>query len=389
MDSSDPANARYTFPRSPTSESRPPSTSISRSIPTPDASPSQSDISNADNTPDMRCSSPTPLERREDDSSIRGLTPVHDDLRTWLEHTGFWDAEYRRSILADVRRLRGLEAERAKVLVRIRDSKPPDTADAQSPARLPVAASSSRSDEATVSCHPTSTSTSSVSMAATPRADTTTGPARKQMPLRPIAKKDTRYFLVKSSTMTNVIQSQQDNLWITQAKNGPLLTQAFRECKAVMLFFSVNKSKAFQGYAQMTSLPDPTIPHPPWIAATATEMHTTHPFHIHWITTTETPFRKLSHLKNAFNEHLAVSFGRDGQEYPEDCGRRMLLVMGAVGPAAAAAAGVEKKTYRAGCASAGAATELERSRWGGRKGAVGVGVGLGMGGGDLLVDYEV
>ncbi|KAG5973822.1 hypothetical protein E4U55_000258, partial [Claviceps digitariae] len=108
------------------------------------------------------------------------------------------------------------------------------------------------------------------------------------------------------------------NLWITQTKNGPLLTQAFRECRAVMLFFSVNKSKAFQGYAQMTSLPDPAIRPPAWIAATASDMHTTHPFHIHWINTAETPFHELSHLKNALNEHLAVSVGRDGQEYPED-----------------------------------------------------------------------
>ncbi|KAG5993743.1 hypothetical protein E4U54_003279, partial [Claviceps lovelessii] len=169
------------------------------------------------------------------------------------------------------------------------------------------------------------------------------------------------------------------NLWITQTKNGPLLTQAFRECRAVVLFFSVNKSKAFQGYAQMTSLPDPTIPLPPWIASTATDMHTTPPFHIHWINTTETPFHELSHLKNALNEHLAVSVGRDGQEYPADCGRRMVQLMerGA-------------KPRRAGCvsgegdaaAAAAGKTALERSRWSPR------GVSGGSGGVDLLVDFE-
>ncbi|KAG5930091.1 hypothetical protein E4U53_002310, partial [Claviceps sorghi] len=112
--------------------------------------------------------------------------------------------------------------------------------------------------------------------------------------------------------------------------------------------------------AQMTSPPDPTIESPPWITATATEMHTTPPFHIHWINTTATPFHELSHLKNALNEHLPVSVGRDGQEYPGDCARRMMRLMD----------------------RPPSATGLDRSQMGRRGGSVGVGAE------DLLVDFE-
>ncbi|KAG5927836.1 hypothetical protein E4U42_001721 [Claviceps africana] len=160
--------------------------------------------------------------------------------------------------------------------------------------------------------------------------------------------------------MNNVIKSQQDNLWITQTKNGPLLAHAFREGR-VVLFFSVNRSKAFQGYAHMTSLPDSTIRPPPWITTTRADMHTTPPFHVHWVTTAETPFHELSHLKNDLNEHLPVSVGRDGQEFPEECARRMMRIMDR--PAAGT-------------------TGLGRSRWSRRGGSAGVE------GENLLVDFE-
>lgn len=35
---------------------------------------------------------------------------------------------------------------------------------------------------------------------------------------------------------------------MTQAQNTETLTSAFAQCKNVILFFSVNKSGAFQGY---------------------------------------------------------------------------------------------------------------------------------------------
>ena len=43
-------------------------------------------------------------------------------------------------------------------------------------------------------------------------------------------------------------------LWITQDKNGELLTEAFETCKNVILFYSVNNSKAIQGYVCVAGL---------------------------------------------------------------------------------------------------------------------------------------
>ncbi|KAG6302451.1 hypothetical protein E4U09_002929 [Claviceps aff. purpurea] len=330
------------------------------------------------------------------DGLLSDVISVHDDLATWLQHTGFWDVDYRRAMLADVRRLKGLEAERASVLNRIRASKPGITG-GDAPALVPIAAAAAASASATAIATAASATATATATAATAAATTATataatavapksshtcasapaacstnstveanlaryeltGPLYRRIAQTPAVKKGTRYFLVKSSTMTNVMRSQQDNLWVTQNKNGSLLAQAFLESKTVVLFFSVNRSKAFQGYAHMTSLPDASIPPPLWITATANDMHTTHPFHIHWVKTAEISFYEFAHLKNALNEHLSVSVGRDGQEYPQDCGRRMVQVMNRVAAAAVAAAAAARAGNKTGMAMTG----LDRSKW--------------------------
>ncbi|KAG6086168.1 hypothetical protein E4U33_007814 [Claviceps sp. LM78 group G4] len=328
------------------------------------------------------------------DGLLSDVISVHDDLATWLQHTGFWDVDYRRAMLADVRRLKGLEAERASVLNRIRASKP-GIAGGEAPALVPIAAAAAAATATATATAATATAVapkSSHTCASAPAACSTnstieanlaryelTGPLYRRIAQTPAVKKGndcskkhrsvpvmhryalkrTRYFLVKSSTMTNVMRSQQDNLWVTQNKNGSLLAQAFLESKTVVLFFSVNRSKAFQGYAHMTSLPDASIPPPLWITATANDMHTTHPFHIHWVKTAEISFYEFAHLKNALNEHLSVSVGRDGQEYPQDCGRRMVQVMNRVAAAAVAAAAAARAGNKTGMAMTG----LDRSKW--------------------------
>ena len=42
-------------------------------------------------------------------------------------------------------------------------------------------------------------------------------------------------------------------VWATQPRNEQKLNAAFDEAEAVILFFSVNESRAFQGYARMAS----------------------------------------------------------------------------------------------------------------------------------------
>jgi hypothetical protein len=39
-------------------------------------------------------------------------------------------------------------------------------------------------------------------------------------------------------------------IWVTQLKNTGKIIDAFKTCENVMLVFSVNQSKAFQGYVR-------------------------------------------------------------------------------------------------------------------------------------------
>ncbi|KAM0451461.1 hypothetical protein ACHAO4_006136 [Trichoderma viride] len=130
---------------------------------------------------------------------------------------------------------------------------------------------------------------------------------------------------VKSFNSINVDMAQRDGLWITKAENGPMLSFAFHQCKAVYLIFSINKSKAFQGYARMTTAPDPNIAPAKWMSNISWKA--SYPFRIEWLNTRRTAFWTLGDLKNAFNDDAPVFVGRDGQEYPEDCGRKILEVL--------------------------------------------------------------
>ncbi|KAL8678134.1 MAG: hypothetical protein Q9186_005505 [Xanthomendoza sp. 1 TL-2023] len=110
--------------------------------------------------------------------------------------------------------------------------------------------------------------------------------------------------------------------------NLDILTEAFNTCRNVILVFSVNNSRAFQGYARMLSLPSPSIPAPSWQSALLWD--STDPFRIEWITVKETRFHKVGHLKNECNEGQAVLVGRDGQEIEEGCGRALCRVIDGV-----------------------------------------------------------
>ncbi|KAL8667051.1 MAG: hypothetical protein Q9202_000973 [Teloschistes flavicans] len=140
-----------------------------------------------------------------------------------------------------------------------------------------------------------------------------------------LAAGDSRYFMIKSWNVENVEAAQRDSIWATQSKNLDILTEAFNTCRNVILVFSVNNSKAFQGYARMQSLPSSDIPSPAW--QKALRWSTTDPFRIEWVAIAETLFNRVGHLKNALNEGHAVLVGRDGQEIEGVCGRELCILM--------------------------------------------------------------
>lgn len=270
-----------------------------------------------------------------DTTKQRNLAQDEDDLQLWLDHTGFFDLQYRKEILASVRELKAIELAKAKVMMRIRNSRPsrqPQADAVSTPLHAPESASQY---QPTTSSSPSLTP-SSIRYYQGERGRPEGARAEKQ-PHSPVSqpfslrtapnKKNTRYFLVKSLNMTNVYMSQKDGLWVTQTKNGALFRDAFRTCRSVVLFFSVNKSKAFQGYAKMTSAPDGNITRPGWINTTMADMSTTFPFHVSWLNAFETPFDQFGDLKNHLYEDRPVFFGRDGQEYPDECGVKMLEIM--------------------------------------------------------------
>ena len=126
--------------------------------------------------------------------------------------------------------------------------------------------------------------------------------------------------MIKSWNYENVETAIKNHAWATQEKNGDLFTEAFNNSRHVILFFSVNKSMAFQGYARMETRPGTAQP-PKWVQRL--NWKTCPPFYIRWITIAETRFRFVGHLKNSYNEHLAVLVGRDGQEIEPKCGAEL------------------------------------------------------------------
>ncbi|KAF4635351.1 hypothetical protein G7Y89_g2743 [Cudoniella acicularis] len=135
-------------------------------------------------------------------------------------------------------------------------------------------------------------------------------------------KGDTRYFIVKSFNEENVLKCINDkSIWTTQVQNGSIFKEAFETCKNVILVFSINKSRAFQGYARMESLPG-SIEVPEWQKTINWE--STGAFRVKWLVICSTRFHRIGHLKNAYNDNLAVLIGKDGQEIEPKCGASLI-----------------------------------------------------------------
>ncbi|RFU31657.1 hypothetical protein B7463_g4696, partial [Scytalidium lignicola] len=135
---------------------------------------------------------------------------------------------------------------------------------------------------------------------------------------------DTRYFIVKSFNEANVANCIEDSIWTTQVQNGEIFKKAFETCKNVILVFSINKSRAFQGYARMESVPG-SVPNPGWTRSIQWE--STGAFKVRWLVIYSTRFHLVGHLKNSLNENQAVLVGKDGQEIEERCGDELIKII--------------------------------------------------------------
>ncbi|CAJ2505679.1 Uu.00g130730.m01.CDS01 [Anthostomella pinea] len=137
--------------------------------------------------------------------------------------------------------------------------------------------------------------------------------------------RDTRFFIMKCYNFCNVYDSMDEGLWATQPQNEEMLSKAFTECKNVILFFSTNKSHAFQGYARMTSLPSVATARPRWWASINWKI--SEPFEVEWLSKMAVDDVHVRHIANPLNDGLSVTRGRDGQEIDADAGRELVFLM--------------------------------------------------------------
>ncbi|KAL6198478.1 hypothetical protein ACLB2K_028267 [Fragaria x ananassa] len=69
----------------------------------------------------------------------------------------------------------------------------------------------------------------------------------------PLPQGISRYFIVKSCNRENLELSVQQGVWATQRSNESKLNEAFDSAENVILIFSVNRTRHFQGCAKMMS----------------------------------------------------------------------------------------------------------------------------------------
>lgn len=110
--------------------------------------------------------------------------------------------------------------------------------------------------------------------------------------------------------------SVQKAIWSTQAHNETKLNEAY-ENSDVILIFSVNNSRHFQGYARMISK----------IGSATTDIwtdgesaHWGGVFRVEWMTLYNLPFSETLHVRNPWNNNKPVKISRDGQELAPEVG---------------------------------------------------------------------
>ncbi|PIN07328.1 putative signal transduction protein involved in RNA splicing [Handroanthus impetiginosus] len=135
-----------------------------------------------------------------------------------------------------------------------------------------------------------------------------------------------RYFVVKSCNRENLELSAQQGVWATQRSNEAKLNEAFESVDNVILIFSVNKTRHFQGCAKMTSRIGGSVGGGNWKHAHGTA-HYGRNFAVKWLKLCELSFNKTRHLRNPYNENLPVKISRDCQELEPSVGEQLASLL--------------------------------------------------------------
>lgn len=116
-----------------------------------------------------------------------------------------------------------------------------------------------------------------------------------------------KYYVMKSSDLESLQLSQKEGVWATTTGPTMKLKIAFQKAFQVILIFSVNASGGFQGYARMTSLPDPNLK-PKVFQKTETSFPYDANFAVDWIIQDVTlPYKLLNGFPtNPLNDQMTV-----------------------------------------------------------------------------------
>lgn len=142
----------------------------------------------------------------------------------------------------------------------------------------------------------------------------------------PLPQGISRYFIVKSCNRENLELSVQQGVWATQRSNEAKLNEAFDSAENVILIFSVNRTRHFQGCAKMTSKIGGSVGGGNWKYAHGTA-HYGRNFSVKWLKLCELSFHKTRYLRNPYNENLPVKISRDCQELEPSVGEQLASLL--------------------------------------------------------------
>ncbi|KAK9064344.1 hypothetical protein SSX86_015725 [Deinandra increscens subsp. villosa] len=142
----------------------------------------------------------------------------------------------------------------------------------------------------------------------------------------PLPQGTSRYFIVKSCNRENLELSVQQGVWATQRSNEAKLNEAFDSVENVILIFSVNTTRHFQGCARMTSKIGGSVGGGNWKSEHGTA-HYGRNFCLRWLKLCELSFHKTRHLRNPYNENLPVKISRDCQELEPSIGEQLASLL--------------------------------------------------------------
>ncbi|KAH0917867.1 hypothetical protein HID58_025527 [Brassica napus] len=154
----------------------------------------------------------------------------------------------------------------------------------------------------------------------------TPNPAEQTSHAHPLPRGVNRYFVVKSYNLENFELSVQRGVWATQRSNEAKLNEAFDSVANVILIFSVNRTRHFQGCAKMTSRIGGYIGGENWKHEHGTAQFGRN-FSVKWLKLCELSFHKTRNLRNPYNENLPVKISRDCQELEPSVGEELASLL--------------------------------------------------------------